>query len=437
MSVLFKALQKAEKENEQRQTETAGAGFDAGRLAGSGAIKSSGGRGGNMRWAAIAGTAVLAVAIIAGVLLLSPEPPRPQVAALTPPAAPKPAPAASSEPASQAPAPTEAAVAAAPSAEAVPAATSPAAAPQVAAAPQAAAPVAAPPAAPATAPPAVSPAPAAAPPAVAQAAPAQAAPAQAASIQAASAQATPAAPTDSAAQKPPAKPAVIPPGSPAQALNPPITITRADAAFAGGVGNAVQVRQVSQEARNSVGSGYNALLRGEYDTALGFYDQALEKEPSSVLALLGRGASLQKLRKFEEAQASYEKVLKIDPDNREALTNVTAIIGERAPTEALNRLLELEKTYPSFSPIKAQIGLIYAKGGKLEPALDYLRRATILTPDSAMYQYSLALVMDRMGMTEQAIAAYQQVLSAISAGRAPPELSSNAIERRLQYLRVK
>ncbi|MBX7198004.1 MAG: tetratricopeptide repeat protein, partial [Rhodospirillaceae bacterium] len=352
---------------------------------------------------------------------------RPQVAALTPPAAPKPAPAAPSAPAPPAPTPTEAAVAAAPSAEAVPAATSPAAAP-----------VAAPPAAPATAPPAVSPTPAAAaPPAVAQPAPVQAAPAQAASIQAAPAQATPAAPTDSAAQKPPAKPAVIPPGSPAQALNPPITITRADAAFAGGVGNAVQVRQVSQEARNSVGSGYNALLRGEYDTALGFYDQALEKEPSSVLALLGRGASLQKLRKFEEAQASYEKVLKIDPDNREALTNVTAIIGERAPTEALNRLLELEKTYPSFSPIKAQIGLIYAKGGKLEPALDYLRRATILTPDSAMYQYSLALVMDRMGMTEQAIAAYQQVLSAISAGRAPPELSSNAIERRLQYLRVK
>ena len=199
----------------------------------------------------------------------------------------------------------------------------------------------------------------------------------------------------------------------------------------------MQVREVSQEARDSVGAGYTALVRGEYDTALGFYNQALEKEPSSVLALLGRGASLQKLRKLEEAQVSYERVLKVDPDNREALTNVTAIIGERAPTEALNRLLELEKTYPAFSPIKAQIGLIYAKSGKMEPALDYLRRATILTPDSAMYQYSLALVMDHMGMTEQAMAAYRQVLSAIAAGQAPPELSSNVIERRLQYLLVK
>ena len=233
------------------------------------------------------------------------------------------------------------------------------------------------------------------------------------------------------------KPAVIPRDSRTQALNPPISITRSEFAMSGGVGSAVQVREVSQDARDNVGAGYTALLRGEYDTALGFYDRALEKEPTSMLALLGRGASLQKLRKFEDAQASYEKVLQVDPDNREALTNVTAIIGERAPSEALNRLLELEKTYPSFSPIKAQIGLIYAKSGKMEPALDYLRRATILTPDSAMYQYSLALVMDHLGMSEQAVTAYRQVLSAIAAGQAPPELSSNDIERRLQYLRVK
>lgn len=419
MSVLFKALQKAEKENEQRQNVPAGVEFDAGRLAGSGAIKSSSGRVGKMRWAAIAGTVILALAIVGGVLFLTPqEPPRPQVAALTPPTAPKPVPVAPAAPEPPAPAET----AAAPAAASAPGAPAETPAPQIAAVPQATAP--------------------AAPPVVASVAPGVAAPApnpitQPAAAAPAVAQAAPPSPaSDSAIQKPPTKPAVLEPNSPAQALNPPITITRADAAM-GGVGNAVQVRQVSQDARNSVGSGYNALLRGEYDTALGFYDQALEQEPSSVLALLGRGASLQKLRKFDEAQVSYEKVLKVDPDNREALTNVTAIIGERAPTEALNRLLELEKVYPSFSPIKAQIGLIYAKAGKMEPALDYLRRATILTPDSAMYQYSLALVMDRMGMTEQAIAAYQQVMSAISAGQAPPELSSNAIERRLQYLRVK
>ena len=184
-------------------------------------------------------------------------------------------------------------------------------------------------------------------------------------------------------------------------------------------------------------SGYAALLRGDYDTALGFYDQALKEEPSSILALLGRGASLQKLHKFEDAQLAYERVLQIDPENREALTNVTAITGEKAPAEALNRLVALEKSYQTFSPIKAQIGLLYARAGNMEQALDYLRRATALNPESAMYQYNLALVLDHMGLREQAAASYQEVLSAIALGRAPPELSSTEIERRLRYLRVK
>ena len=232
------------------------------------------------------------------------------------------------------------------------------------------------------------------------------------------------------------KPVVIPANSPAQALNPPIAIARADFALSG-VGNAVQVRNVSQETQNNVSSGYNALLRGEYDTALGFYELAVQKEPGSVLALLGRGAALQKLGRFADAQGSYDNVLKLDPDNREALTNVTAIVGERTPNEALSRLLDLEKTYPEFSPIKAQIGLLYAKSGNMESALDYMRRAVALAPQSAMYQYNLALVLDHMGQREQAIAAYQDVLGAISLGRTPPELSSTEIERRLRYLRVK
>ena len=115
-----------------------------------------------------------------------------------------------------------------------------------------------------------------------------------------------------------------------------------------------------------------------------FYDRAVQKEPTSVLALLGRGAALQKLHRLEEAQDAYAGALKVDPQNREALTNITAILAERAPAEALSRLLDLEKEHPAFSPIKAQIGLLYAKTGSMEPALDYLRRAVALSPQSVM-----------------------------------------------------
>ena len=453
MSVLYKALQKAEKENEQRQSAAGGKGFDPQRIVGSGAIKLAGARA-NMRLTAVAGLALLVVVLGAVFLVVTPklqQSQQPQVATVV------------SPPLKRVPT--------VPATERTPQTTAPA--PQAAQAPTTPTPSTSNDATRASA--AAAPIASRAAPAEAQASTTPLGPAAAASqgttqASAAPAQATPAstpasAPKEGAegakpaeapqpkevtvvkAEPPrttrasaipvaPQKPVEIPADSPAQMLNPPISIARSDFALEG-VGRAVQVREISQQAQDDASAGYTALLRGEYDTALGFYGSALKKEPTSVLAMLGRGAALQKLHRLEEAQAEYTKVLKADPQNREALTNVTAIISERQPAEALNRLLDLEKEYPAFSPITAEIGLIYAKMGTMDPALEYLRRAVALSPESVMYQYNLALVLDHMGLAEQAVQAYQNVLSALATGNGPPELSSADIERRVRYLRVR
>jgi len=66
--------------------------------------------------------------------------------------------------------------------------------------------------------------------------------------------------------------------------------------------------------------------------------------------------------------------LKLDPVNREGLTNLTSLTTEkRAGRSDLRACWKLEHDYPGFSPIKAQIGLTYAKVGNMEQALDYLR----------------------------------------------------------------
>ncbi len=243
------------------------------------------------------------------------------------------------------------------------------------------------------------------------------------------------APAPKALPKKPGLPDLAP-DSPARMLNPPIAIQKAEFELSG-VGNAVQVREVSQKAQNNVGAGYSALVSGAYDTSVGFYDRALQEEPNSVLALLGRGAALQKMGRSEDARAAYERVLKIDPANREALSNLTVITAEHSPAEALNKLLDLEKQYPSFSPIKAQIGLTHAKMGAMPEALDYLRQATAMSPESLMYQYNLALVLDHLGRNEQAVSAYETVLASMAGGRGAPELSAADIERRVRYLRTR
>jgi Flp pilus assembly protein TadD len=437
MSVLYKALQKAEKENEQRQPTSGGIGFDPQRLAGSGAIKFAGGRGINWRTAGLTAAGVLAVAIAAAFFLVQPPASSPQVAAVAPAVKPVPGtteaiPVLQPPPAAPAAAPTEQPqqVAGTETPATPPVAETPASAsaaitpaPAVVQASAADAPVALTPPAPQVA--------AAAPPSE----PVEAAPAPAPPL-AAPAQSKPAPAKAMASAAPRREPMPdIGVNSPARMLNPPIAINRNEFALSG-VGNAVQVREVSQQAQNNVGAGYNALVNGSYDTALGFYDRALKDEPTSVLALLGRAAALHKIGRKDEAQDAYNRVLKLDPSNREALSNVIAIVGDRSPAEALTRLLELEREYPGFSPVKAQIGLAYAKMGTMPEALTYLSRAVAMSPESVMYQYNLALVLDHLGRREQAVAAYQTVLAALSGGRASPELSATDIERRVRYLRV-
>jgi tetratricopeptide (TPR) repeat protein len=453
MSVLYKALQKAEKDHEQRQTTASGKGFDPQRLAGSGAIKLAGG--GKLNWRLVGfGTVGLLAVLVGGLYVVTQTQPGPRVAAPAPAPPQKKLQTGSETPAAQTSKPAQGTIAgvetpalnssprtAAQTAQAAPSAPSGEVAsaqtkPAESAAEQPRA-VTAVPKSPAPQPKDIAkvdsePPPQAAALAKAEPGPPPNAASPVAEPSLAEAKPAPSVPKQAVAQKP----VEISADSPAQMLSPPISVARADALLSG-VGNAVQVRQIAKDAQDNVGAGYNALLRGEYDTALGFYNRAIEKEPTSVLALLGRGAALQKLHRLDEARESYDKALKIDPENREALTNVTSIVAERAPAEALNTLLDLEKQYPGFSPIKAQIGLLYAKTGNMEQALDYLRRAVALTPDATMYQYNLALVLDHMNLREQAIAAYEHVLDAISNGRSPPELSSNDIERRVRYLQAR
>jgi Tfp pilus assembly protein PilF len=428
MSVLFKALQKAEKENEQRQAATGG-GFDAAKLAGGGSLRSVGGRGINWRTAGVAAALVLAVALGAAFFLAQPPAGAPQMAAvkpavpgtresipvMQPPEATAPAPATASAPTEAAQPGQVAATPATPDAPAATAAASPT--PQTQPAPAAEA---------APTPTRVAEAPAAAPEEASAAVPAAAKPpAQ-----------PPAAPQGMPLRTAPEKMPDLAADSPARMLNPPISVRRSEIDLEG-VGNAVQVRQVSQDARANVSNGYNALVRGAYDMALDFYERALREEPNSVLAMLGRGAALQKQGKTEDARMAYEQVLKVDPANREALSNLTTLLVERSPNEALGKLQDLEKQYPRFSPITAQIGLTYAKLGAMNEALDYLNRATQMSPETVMYQYNMALVLDHLGRSAQAVSVYETVLASMSAGRGVLELSKADIERRVQYLKAR
>ena len=151
---------------------------------------------------------------------------------------------------------------------------------------------------------------------------------------------------------------------------------------------------------------------------------------------MGRRTGCTGACRYNSAGTGYERVLRLDPNNLEALTNLTSIFSAQAPNEAMTRLLDLEREYPRFSPVKAQIGLLYARMGSTTEALTYLSEAARMSPNTVMYHYNLAVLLDRLGRSEQAIASYQRVLAGIINTGVANDLSRADIERRVRYLKT-
>jgi tetratricopeptide (TPR) repeat protein len=199
----------------------------------------------------------------------------------------------------------------------------------------------------------------------------------------------------------------------------------------------VAVQSVSSLTRDNLERAYHALMRGQYETASGLYGQILEREPKNLPAILGKSASLHKLRRHREARELYERALQIDPGNREALTNLLSIFAQESPREALAQLLQLHRSHSDFSPLAAQIASLSAQLGDLTQALRYQAMAVSLDGENALYAVNLAIIQDRAGMAEEAAQSYEAALTAIGRGATGLPMPESQIRERLRFLRAR
>lgn len=182
--------------------------------------------------------------------------------------------------------------------------------------------------------------------------------------------------------------------------------------------------------------GYKAALSGQTEAAITLYKQALGQESSNTNVLFALASLYHRLAQYKEAKIHYRKLLTISPDYKKALNNYLVLMSEESPSQALVELKELEKENPDFSPIQAQIGMIYAQIGDFHLAEQHLRRAIILSPEVLNYRYNLGVVYDNMKRYNEAIALYKQVIDGSGTGDILPQ-SSNAIRNRMTYLQEK
>jgi tetratricopeptide (TPR) repeat protein len=112
----------------------------------------------------------------------------------------------------------------------------------------------------------------------------------------------------------------------------------------------------------------------------------------------------------ESAIATYEELLKIDPDNLNASLNMLGLLNQRYPAVAYRRLKELWSENTQNAGIAAQIGLTSASMGNIEEATRFLEIASTLEPGNATHYYNMAVISDRAGNYKGAVDYYQKAL---------------------------
>ena len=117
---------------------------------------------------------------------------------------------------------------------------------------------------------------------------------------------------------------------------------------------------------------------GDFDQALDSARRAANLDPGNFSALytLGRLYSLDPLR-YADAVNTLVSALKIKPDSADAKILICNVLSKMSSPAALRYLVQLQKDkrFANDPGLHSQLGVIYARSGKLSPALQSLLKA--------------------------------------------------------------
>jgi tetratricopeptide (TPR) repeat protein/glycosyltransferase involved in cell wall biosynthesis len=149
-----------------------------------------------------------------------------------------------------------------------------------------------------------------------------------------------------------------------------------------------------------------------YEEALASYDQALAIQPDYFEALNNRGNALLGLKRFEEALESYERALAIRPDFSDALANRGAALYELGrPDDALVSYDQALKIRPDYVEALYSRGVILRQMERLEEALASYDAALAIRPDYVAALNNRGTALRDLGQLEEAVESYDRALA--------------------------
>jgi len=178
-------------------------------------------------------------------------------------------------------------------------------------------------------------------------------------------------------------------------------------------GVALFLRKMRQDndLNGHLNEGDRLYAQGDHKGAIERYDMALSQNEGNEEAWVHKGAALERLGKFDQAQDCLEKALKLNPDSHQALAALASLNRHRGkPGKALqmaNRALELSPGYPVGWTNK---GNALADLHREDEALEAFDNAVRLDPGYEKAWYNKGVLLLGQGRFKEALGCFDEVL---------------------------
>ena len=212
-----------------------------------------------------------------------------------------------------------------------------------------------------------------------------------------------------------------------------------------GGGDAMPRRAVDQETVSMLVESQRSLNQGALRKALALADSVVDRAPRLADGHFQRGQVLSALKRFDDAEKAYRKVLSLDAEYQGAWFNLGNNAYRRQNYETALRYFQNEQErHPSASTLvqigkshgvlgtpdsarqayehalaldsthaeaHARLGQLYEEEGELETALKHSRRALALDSTNVNYQYVVGSQLFQLGRPEEAIQHLKSVIA--------------------------
>jgi len=211
------------------------------------------------------------------------------------------------------------------------------------------------------------------------------------------------------------------------AASPPTAVS------ASGAGSNLQIetRERLEEKQVLLREAYAAYQAGDDRLALELYNRVLKMDPGNRNALLARAAIYVHNDNSGAAIEDYQSLLLANPKDSLAMASLLAV-ANYSPLDTETQLKLMIRDEPDSPHLNFALANAYAAQNRWQEAQGHYFRALQNNPDDPNYAYNLAVSLEHISQPVAAISYYRRALENYNKGLAT--FSRDAVDRRLEKL---